>query len=360
MRDRLCLLLAVIVIVFGAGPGTLHAQDGGTSRADVFVGVDPDTGEPTVYFVDALSGLSTVVAAPFGVGFTLVEDYVIYQKEPTGAVMRARADGILEPHPFIRRGADTASVTWITSPDRRAIAWVMVSTSGTSAVYVARADGSELSQLPITTPAPPLTLAPVALTNDLGRLVYDGAHAPEAGSPFVVYDHLVAYDIPAAAFTDLPQEPNCPCGAAFSADGRIFARLEAPDGRGPFALHVWNLPTNADFLIPAPDLAYRLAGDLIVNDTGTLAAYGMATQVEAEAGALEEQYALALVDTVAQQQYAVVSPGPARYRPLAFIDGDSALLLAGVSDGGTYKLSLATGELQPVSDKLYLGSVTAP
>ena len=102
---------------------------------------------------------------------------------------------------------------------------------------------------PITTPAPPLTLAPVAITNDSGR-PYDAAHAPEAGSPFVVYDHLVAYDIPAAAFTDLPQEPNCPCGAAFSADGRIFARLEAPDGRGPFALHVWNLPTNADFSFP--------------------------------------------------------------------------------------------------------------
>ena len=44
----------------------------------------------------------------------------------------------------------------------------------------------------------------------------------------------------------------------------------------------------------------------------------------------------------------------------SLILNDSALLLAGVSDGGTHKLSLATGELQPVSDKLYLGSVTAP
>jgi len=94
MRERLCLLLAVVVIVFGAGPGTLHAQDGGTSRADVFVGVDPDTGEPTVYLVDALSGLSTVVAAPFGVGFTLVEDYVIYQKES-----RTRSSGAARTRP---------------------------------------------------------------------------------------------------------------------------------------------------------------------------------------------------------------------------------------------------------------------
>ena len=79
-----------------------------------------------------------------------------------------------------------------------------------------------------------------------------------------------------------------------------------------------------------------------------------------DVAALERLSAELTRDTVAQQQYAVVSPGPARYRPLAFIDGDSALLLAGVSDGGTYKLSLATGELQPVSDRLYLGSVTAP
>jgi hypothetical protein len=360
MCDRIRLLLVVTIVVLGAWPVTVRAQDGPTAWADVFVGVDPDTGEPTVYFVDALSGLSTVVAASDGAHFTLAGDYVIYEEQSSGAIMRARADGTLEPHPFIRRGVDTASVTWITSPDRQSIAWVTVSTGGTSAAYVARADGSDLRQLPITTPTAPLTLVPVAIQNDLGRFVYDAAHTPETESPFAVYDHLVAVDIAAAAFTDLPQEPNCPCGAAFSADGRIFARLEAPEGRGPFALHVWDLPTNAGFLIPAPDLPYRLAGELIVNDTGTLAAYGVATQLEGEGGALEVQYALALVDTVAQQQYAVLSPRPERYRPLAFIDGDDALLLAGVPDGGTYKLNLSTGDIQPVSDKVYLGSVTTP
>jgi len=360
MRDRVRLLLALVVIACGAWPVTVRAQEGTAARADVFVGIDPDTGEPTVYFVDALSGLSTVVAAPSGARFTLAGDYVIYEKLQTGAIMRARSDGILEPHPFIRRGVDTASVAWVTSSDRQAIAWVTVSTGGVSAAYAARADGSDLSQLPITTPTAPLALAPVDIRGDLERFVYDAAHASEAESPFAVYDHLVAYDVRAATFADLPQEPNCPCGAAFSADGRIFARLEAADGRGPFALHVWDLPTNADFLIPAPDLPYRLAGDLIVNDTGTLAAYGVAAQVEAEDGVLEEQYALVLADTVAQQQYAVLSPGPDRYRPLAFIDGDDALLLAGLFDGGTYKLSLTTGELGLVSDKLYLGSVTTP
>lgn len=361
MRDRWRLLLAAAVMVLSVWPASVRAQDGSAAQADVFVGVDPDTGEASVYFVDALSGLSTVVAAPSGSRFTLVGDYVLYEKQQSGAIMRARSDGILEPHPFIRRGVDVVSVAWVTSPDRQSIAWVTVSASGASAAYVARADGSELRQIPITTPTAPLTLAPVALWDDLGRFVYDAAHAPESsGSPFVVYDHLVAYDIPTATFVDLPQEPNCPCGAAFSADGRIFARLEAAEGRGPFALHVWDLPTGADIVIPAPDLPYRLAGDLILNDVGTLAAYGVAAQVEAEDGALVEQYALALVDIVAQQQYAVLSPGPARYRPLAFIDGDDALLLVGVSEGRTYKLSLTTGELRPVADKLYLGRIAAP
>ncbi len=51
-------------------------------------------------------------------------------------------------------------------------------------------------------------------------------------------------------------------------------------------------------------------------------------------------------------------PGPIAYRPLRFIDEDSALLLA-AGDGSTHKLNLNNGELMRVSDHLYLGTIPA-
>jgi hypothetical protein len=327
-------------------------------RIDVFVGRDPESGEPSIFFVDALSGLSTVVNASSGQRFTLVGDYVLYQKANSGAIMRATANGMLEPHSFIQRAVDTRTVRWITSPDQQAIAWVRVTTGGDSEAYVAWADGSDLRQLPIASPGPAFELVPVALTDGMTAFYYDAAHPADTpvNTPFATFEQIVEYNITAEAFYELPDEPNCPCGAAFSADGRIFARLEADEGEGPFGLHVWDLPTDADISIPAANLPYRRAGDLLLNSTGTFAVYGVASDVGAENDAPETRYALALVDIVAGQQYLVLEPGPERYRPVAFIDTDSALLLAG--DEGTYKFDLASGALQRVSNAVYLGTIT--
>jgi hypothetical protein len=341
-----------------AGSGVIRAQEETPVRIDVFVGRDAETGEPNIFFVDALSGLSTVVNASSGQRFTLVGDYVLYQKATSGAIMRATANGMLEPHAFIQQAVDTQAVRWITSPDQQAIAWVRVTTGGDSEAYVAWADGSDLRQLPIASPGPAFELVPVALTDDMTAFYYDAAHPADTpvDMPFATFEQIVEYNITAEAFYELPDEPNCPCGAAFSADGRIFARLEADEGQGPFGLHVWDLPTDADISIPAANLPYRRAGDLLLNSTGTFAVYGVASDVGAENDAPETRYALALVDIVAGQQYLVLEPGPERYRPVAFIDTDSALLLAG--DEGTYKFDLASGALQRVSNAVYLGTIT--
>ena len=131
------------------------------------------------------------------------------------AIMRARADGILEPHPFIRRGGHGLRHGSPRPTGGRSHA--MVSTSGTSAVCGPRRRIRFCSASSHPGAAPTL---PVASRTIWGACTMPPT--PEAAA-VQVYDHLVA-DIPAAAFTDLPQEPNCPCGAAFSADGIRPAR----------------------------------------------------------------------------------------------------------------------------------------
>lgn len=354
-------IIIALLVMIGIAPVSRGRAAGPANRAaaqtrlDVFIERDPATDEANIYFVDALSGLSTVVNVSSGRRFTLVGDYVLYEKANSGTIMRATASGMQEPHPFIQRAVDTEKLRWITSPDAQTIAWVRVDTGDNSEVYVAWADGRDLRQLPIDSPGPAFELAPVALANGMTAFFYDAEHSPP-DAPFTTFNHIIEYNIADEAFYDLPQEPNCPCGAAFSADGRIFARLEASNGEGPFALHIWDLPTDADISIPAPNIPYRSAGDLLLNATGTFAVYGAASNVSETDDTTELRYALVLVDAVTQQQYLVLEPSPLRYRPLAFIDADSALLVS--TDEGTYKLSFVTGELDLVSDKLYLGSIT--
>jgi hypothetical protein len=353
LPGRLLPLLIVLLMMF-APARPLQAQS--ARQIDVFVSTDPETGTSHIYFLDALSGLSTVVNVENGHRFTLLGSYVMYEKTVTGAIMRANFDGTQEPHPFIRRAVDTQSVEWVVSPDRQAVAWVQINTAGISEAYAARADGRDLRQLPISTPDAPLVLAPLMLTNNMAQFFYDAAHT--LGTLYTAYSYVVMYNIAQEQFYTLPDEPNCPCGAAVAADGRIFARLEATrSGNGPFALHIWDLPTGADTYVPAPDdLPYRLAGDLLLNAKGTLAVYSIAAGVGSEENQLPESYGLVLVDLVAQQQTLILQSGPDRYRPLAFIDEDSALMVTGA--GGTDKLDLTSREIRRVSGAVYLGTIT--
>lgn len=347
------LLLAAVLLLMLCPPAPTRAQTDPAGRIDVFVRTDPASSAASIYFLDALTGLSTVIRADNGHRFALVGDYVLYEKIQSGAIMRANLDGTLEPHPFIRRAVDTRVIRWTVSPDGAAVAWVRVSEAGDSEAFIAWADGRDLRQLPISSPAAPQELVPLALTDGMTDFFYDAAY--EQGQRlYQTYAHVARYSIADEAFYPLPDEPNCPCAAAITANGRIFARLEAPGGAGPFGFHVWDLPTDAASIIPAPDLAYPLAGDLVLNESGTFAVYSAAS--EPTEG--ERQYSLVLVDGVTQQQYPVLPPGPERYRPLAFIDGDRALLLTEVPGGATYKLDLLERVLQPVSDLAYLGTIT--
>ncbi len=353
-----CLLAGLIALL----PATARAQpDPPLHRIEVFLEQTPGTNTAQIYFMDPLTGLSTVARVESGRNFALLGDYVLYEKLRTGAVMRVNPDGTLEPHSFIRRAVDTVALDWVTSPDGQAVAWTTVNAAGESAAFIAWADGSDLRQLPLLPEMEGRALYPLALLEGRTLFFFDLAHpvrADETATPYALYHHLAEYSVTSEMIFPLPGEPNCPCGAALTSDGRILARLEASGGRGPFALHVWDLPSGADIVIPAPQIALRQAGDLLLNANGTFAVYSAATGVDVEAGLLPEQYALVLVDVVGRTQQIVLPAGPERFRPLAFIDKNSALLLTNVQTGGTYKLALNDGTLLQVSDRRYLGAIT--
>jgi hypothetical protein len=115
------------------------------------------------------------------------------------------------------------------------------------------------------------------------------------------------------------------------------------------------LPTGTDIYVPPPETSYRTAGDLLLNRNVTLAAYSVAADAGPDADLATDAYGLVVVDLVGRRQVLAFEPGPTRYRPLAFVDGDSELLLA--ADDGTYKLDLGTRDLLRVSDKIYLGTI---
>lgn len=356
-----CLLAGLVALL---APTTARAQPNPPQhRIEVFLEQPPGTNTAQIYFMDPLSGLSTVARVESGRDFALLGDYVLYEKLRTGAVMRVNPDGTLQPHSFIRRAVDTVALDWVTSPDGQAVAWTTVNTAGEAAAFIAWADGSDLRQLPLLPETEGRALYPLALLDGRALFFYDAAHPiqpddAESAAPYALYYHLAEYNITSEMIFPLPGEPNCPCAAALTPDGRIMARLEAPNGQGPFALHVWDLPSGADIVIPAPQIALRQAGDLLLNANGTLAAYSAAGGVGVEAGLLPEQYALVLVDVVGRTQRVALPPGPERYRPLAFIDGDSALLLVDMQTGGTYKLVLDDNTLLQVSNMRYLGAIT--
>lgn len=352
------LLLATVFLIAVIAPlgNHVHAQP---ARIEVFLEQDPATNSARLYFMDALSGLSTVANVENG-RFALLGDYVLYEKTRTGAVMRVHPDGTLEPHPFIRRAVDTVALDWVVAPDGESVAWTVVNAAGESAAFMAWADGSDLRQLPLLPENTQRTLFPLVLVNARTLFFYDAAHPlpAENSAPYALYHDVTQYSISNEMILPLPGEPACPCPAAITPDGRIMVRLEAEAGQGPFALHVWDLATGADILVPAPQIAQRQAGDLVVNENGTLAVYSAAAGVGIEAGLVPEQYALVLADVGAGTQRIVLPAGDVRYQPVSFIDEDTALLLTDARAGGTFKLDLVRGTLEQVSDKRYLGALT--
>ncbi len=346
----LCVLLITYTLGYSAQLTRAASQVSNTADSyDVFASSSTATSKSSVYFMDARTGLSTI-AATNGDNPTLLGNTVIFVDHQTGKVGMASPDGSVASQPFML-AADAASdtvVIWAVSANRNWITWAAAHSAAGSLLtdlYVAGADGSSKQLILHTSSSKAVGVRPLAISDDGASVFY----TRQADDPKGTHVYPYAADIfRLSVATDVPSQPNgeprCACTAAFSADGRLFFRLETN-----LTAHFSDLSVNADSSLTPPITAFTQAGDALFADQGNAAIYSVAK------GSQPEQYALVLADAAQHQQRVIVPPSANHLRPVAFAGG--VVILAGVDKDGTYKLWLSDGTLTQVSAYTYLGTI---
>ncbi|MHB8630256.1 MAG: TolB-like translocation protein [Aggregatilineales bacterium] len=367
-RKTVLIAMLPLTVSVAASHNYAYAQASPSDSYDVFLNRTATPGSDTLYFVSARTGLSTVVTVNSAAN---INDYALLGgglvfRDKTGTANEAYPDGHIAPLNFIGTAPSGGSIRWAVSPDHSWIVWVIAHTEAGSLLsdlYVARADGTGKQLALHTSSSKGLGLRPLAITNDGSAAFY----SRQADSANAVNTYLVAPDVyqvttAAGQPVQLPGEPRCPCTAAFSADGRLFFRLEST-AHG-FAAHFVDLsanpaansPGNTEVRLDPPGLIAGFsivqAGDALLSDKGNLAVYSVASGA---LGTKAAQYALILADATQRQQRVIVPPRSERLRPVAF--APNALILVGADKDGTYRLWLPDGTLTPLSADTYLGTL---
>lgn len=353
---RFAILSAVLSLL--AAPSPTAA----VSAFDVFLGVDR-AGKISLYFVDARTGLSVVVAAP-GTRHTLLATGVIYQEDETGVIRLAHPAGRSDPYPLFQLAGPDTAVDWVVSANRLHLAYALSRREGTtvfSDLHIANADGSERKLALHTSSTQGLGALPLALSNDGATLFYtrrSDIFEPRAALPPV--EQVLRLDIATGETTPLPNGTGCPCVVGFSPDGTKFGRLEPAGGNqgGGFALRLWDLKLSLETRIETPRSNFTQAGNLVFSEDGLLAAYTVSRNVTAS----RSEHALMWVDLRQRQQRPLSLAGEANISAnVRLIAGafsrDNTLLILGSTRPGTYKYSPANRALAQVSAFTFLGHI---
>ncbi|GEM_PF-1023040 len=351
---RLALILLALLLTLTARP--THAA---TSSYDVFVNSTLNKGGAGLYFVDARTGLSTVVSTG-GSRHTLLDNGVLYQEDDGGVIMVAYPDGRKAAHPAIQPPDSKATINWVVSPDRKRIAWTVSQLSQTtllSDLFVASIDGSGKKLALHTSSTKNIETVPLALTNDGGTVFYSRQSSVSRDYQlFQVSGDVFRLDVASGQATQLPDNAKCACAVGFTPDGARFERLEAtPQG---FAARLWDLAAKIDTPIAAPGISHTQAGYLVLSRDGNLAVYTSARGVPPAKGVPPERYALILIDVARREQRLMTPALVNKLRAVSFAPDNSAVLVVGTDKDGTYKLSVQDGTLLQVSPYTFLGTIT--
>ncbi len=366
MRYLLVLwLISLIFIALPTSPTT--AQN--APAIDVFLKYDAELQEVEVYFSNPITGLSalaTIENFPPDLNpldeFNVIANGVVYRDPTTGLPQLITPTGRILNFSFIPQSPiQLDRIDWVLSDDMRTIAWAEIDLNQLgwqSRIYVADVDGNNLRALP------ELPILPVQITHRIemlgvsnggDRIFFDNEHLPEKadGFLFVGYQRVTAYAERIANYFDLPNEPNCLCPALITNNGRSLLRLQSSFQVNGYELHVWNLEDNTEVVVPAIDMPYSQAGFMLLNPSRALALY-LIGEINAEG---DEVYGLVLVNISSRQQTVILDEWTSRLRPMAFIDRNTSVLLVDIDEQVTYKLRLDTGEMAPVADKIWIGTI---
>ncbi|MFN8418843.1 MAG: hypothetical protein U0528_06330 [Anaerolineae bacterium] len=345
------LLAVFLLMIINVAP--LNAQT--APRFDVFF--DPQAQE--AYFVEASTGLS-LLASVAGSQHVLLPSGLLYQDAETGEARLLTASGNEQTLTWLATATATTTVRWVVSANQRWIGWVVAESGsgGTaSALYTATTSGDNVQLAARIESAEGKIAYPLALSEDDDTLFYALQLPPNPDNYRVFFDALDVYalDVRSSQSEHLPNEPLCPCGVGFSADGRTVARLELEGDGSGFVVRVNDLVANTSEMIPAIDnFTHTQAGDVLVSDDGNLIFYASARGLRAGSS---ERYAMILVDRGRKTQTLLTGALIDGIRPVRFSEDGEAVIAVGLNSSGTYKLTLATGDLKQVSAYNWLGEL---
>jgi hypothetical protein len=154
----------------------------------------------------------------------------------------------------------------------------------------------------------------------------------------------------------LPDEPGCYCGAGFGAG--YFLRLALNDDLTGFNLRVFQLAAQTDATIPALPLdGYTQGGDVLVSPDGALAVYALARVSNFGAPDQSIRTVFVLADLQAMTQRALTDPLTRFVRPVAWTEGNTAVIFTSPAQDGTWKIELERGRLEQIATGTYIGTL---
>lgn len=355
MRAKLLLMLCLLL----SAAMPTAAQDE-THLYQVFVQRDTGLiGEDTLTFVDLLTGSETIFSVD-GERYTPFSEGVLFYQRAENRVKLALPNGGLFDHPFVQPDVNTRRVDWVFAPDSRQIAWTL--TGGTSSALitvtqVANLDGSDRREILVDGPRDGIRALPVSFHPQGSALVMD--YQPDVIgelTPFRQYAGLFMVDLTTGQTTPLPDEPGCFCGAAVSANE--FVRLALTDDVSGYNVRAFDLLTQQDITIPALSLAgFTQAGDVLISPDGTRAVYALAQVSQFGTPAQTIRTVFVGVHLPSESQVALTEPITTYVKPVAWTDENSAILFTSPTQDGTWKVSLADGNLARVASATYIGLV---
>jgi hypothetical protein len=316
--------------------------------------LDPDAQQ--VYFVDALSGLSTVIRAD-GSQHVVVNNGVLFQEAETGfpRLIAPNSSTVLT---WIQPASDAVNVQWIASPNGRRLAWSVIQQTSAGIItelHTARSDGTQAALITKLPSPDSLAATPLAVTDD-GRVLFYTLQAlpsPRLYLAFPVAADVFRLEVETGRAERLPNEPLCRCAAGFSPNGAYYARLTPEgDGSGFFLrLRTVGSPTETVFA-PIDNLTHTQAGALLIAPDGSRVVYASARGLRP---GRSERYALILADRTSGQQTLLTDALTVGVRPVAFTPGGEGVIAVGLTQAGTYKLTFKNRELRQVSAYSWLG-----
>ncbi|HVO42385.1 MAG TPA: hypothetical protein VMT34_07170 [Aggregatilineales bacterium] len=357
---RLLIPLIVMLAAFLPHPALSLAAPG---LFDVLVNSSMNKNKPGLFFVDARTGLSSIVITN-GTQHTLLEKGVLFQELGTGAVKIAYADGTIVPFDAIPAPGENTRVQWVISPNRHWLLWVSSRTDNTtlsSDLYITALDNPTPRLILHASSTKGIETLPLAVADDGQTAYYTRlALAPKAYRLFTVAGDVFSLDVPSGKTTQLPADSPCACAVMPSADRRLFARLETNAAQGGFDLRLYDLSgsTNALFKSPGAAAPQTQAGNLLISPDGAYIAYVSARGTPLTRFSPPEQYAVTLVDVKRKVQRTLDTGLQVNLQPMSFSDDNTLLIAVGTDKDGTFKISLKDGTILQSSAYTYLGTVS--